>query len=170
MRLAKSADVLTGNPGHLKSFDYMGLHRYSLTFCTHARTCVFVSAVQVEVVLTQILRAATDAEMAIPAYCFMLDHLHLLVEGQSEASDCRDFIKRAKQFSGFHYKQAFKHRLWQRYGFERVLRSDEATLVVARYILENPIRAGLVERVEDYPFLGSCVYSISEIVEAIQSA
>ena len=100
---------------------------------------------------------------------FMPDHLHLLVEGRCVSSDCRRFINRAKQFSGFHYAKAFGHRLWQRYGFERVLRDDEATLSVARYILENPLRAGLVERVEDYPFVGSCVYTLPEILEAVST-
>jgi REP element-mobilizing transposase RayT len=98
----------------------------------------------------------------------MPDHLHLLVEAQSEGSDCREFIKRAKQFSGFYFKQAFKKRLWQRYGFERVLRDDEATLSVARYILENPVRAALVKRVEDYPFLGSQLSALADILGAVE--
>jgi putative transposase len=100
----------------------------------------------------------------------MPDHVHLLVQGQTEESDGRTFIKRAKQFSGFYYKQTFGRTLWQRYGFERVLRNDEPTLVVARYIIANPVRAGLVDRVEEYPFVGSCVYELSEILEAVQSA
>ena len=37
-----------------------------------------------------------------------------------------------------------------------------------RYILENPVRAELVSRVEQYPFLGSSVYTIPEILEAVQ--
>jgi putative transposase len=44
--------------------------------------------------------------------------------------------------------------LWQQGYFERVLRNDEGTLTVIRYVFENPVRAGLVERYEDYPFLG----------------
>jgi hypothetical protein len=39
---------------------------------------------------------------------------------------------------------------------------------VARYTLENPVRAGLVTRVEDYPFVGSLVYPVAEILEAVQ--
>jgi hypothetical protein len=58
--------------------------------------------------------------------------------------------------------------LWQRYGFERVLRNDEQTLVVARYILENPLRNGIVACVQDYPFVGSTVFKVSEILEAVQ--
>jgi REP element-mobilizing transposase RayT len=95
----------------------------------------------------------------------MPDHLHLLVEGEAETSDCLLFIDRAKQYSGFYFAREFKTRLWQRYGFERVLRLEEATFVVARYILENPVRAGLVTRVEEYPFVGSCVYTLRELME-----
>ena len=64
------------------------------------------------------------------------------------------------EFSGYHFKQRFGTALWQRYGFEHVLRGDEDTLFVARYILENPVRARIVASVEDYPFLGSTVYSV----------
>src|SRR5262249_31098595 len=110
--------------------------------------------------------AANDEGFEIIAYCFMPDHLHLLIEARSEASDCLAFIRRAKQFSGFYYSKAFRRRLWQRYGYERILRNDEATLVVARYIFENPIRGGLVARVEDYPFLGSTVHAVADIVAA----
>jgi REP element-mobilizing transposase RayT len=98
----------------------------------------------------------------------MPDHVHLLVEGQADDSDCRQFIARAKQYSGFHYKAKYGRPLWQRYGYERVLRNDEAAVSVARYILENPLRGKLVERVEDYPFFGSTVYTIAQLLEAVQ--
>ena len=97
----------------------------------------------------------------------MPDHLHLLVEGLSDVCDCRRFIKSAKQYSGYYFAKEFGHKLWQRYGFERVLRDDEATLAVARYIVRNPLRAGLVADVRDYLFLGSEAYSVDEILDAV---
>jgi putative transposase len=160
--------VITGKPEHLKTFDYTGVHQYFLTFCTYQRRMLFVSRECTDVVYAQFLRAAADEGFAILAYCFMPDHVHLLVEGQHADSDCRRFIARAKQFSGFHFQKTFGQCLWQRYGFERSLRAEESALAVARYILENPIRARLVERVEDYPFLGSSVYTVDEILEAVQ--
>jgi putative transposase len=160
--------MLTQYPGHLKAFDYVGLHRYFLTFCTNSRRHHFVNHEHVDLVLGQLLGSAADTEFATVAYCFMPDHLHLLIEAHTEASDCLRFIKRAKQFSGYHFKQRFGTPLWQRYGYEHVLRSDEPTLSVARYIVENPVRAGLVTRVEDYPFVGSTMHSIAEILEAVQ--
>ena len=159
--------MLTGNPGHLRTFDYIGMYRYFLTFCTDSRRHAFTKSEAVNLVLSQIERSAGQERFAIPAYCFMPDHLHLLVEAQAESSDCRRFIARAKQFSGFHYKRAFGHQLWQRYGYERALRNDESTLAVAKYILENPVRAGLVTRVEDYRFAGSRMFALPDILVAV---
>ena len=160
--------MLPGHPEHLPTFDYLGLHRYFLTFCTYWRRKHFAIQVKVDLVCTQILRAAADQRFEIRAYCFMPDHVHFLIEGQDDGSDCRKFISRAKQLSGFHFKKEFREPLWQRYGFERVLRDDEATLSVMRYIVENPVRAGLVERAGDYPFLGTGEYTLEQALEALQ--
>ena len=156
----------TNQPGHLKSFDYRGLHRYSLTFCTNYRRPVFTDASTVTLVYQQILRAGAQEHFAIAAYCFMPDHLHLLVEGVDSDSDCLRFIKLAKQYSGFYYSKKYGQKLWQRYGFEHVLQDDELTLVVTRYILQNPVRAGLVEDPRKHPFSGSETHSIEHLLEA----
>ena len=158
----------TGKPDHLRAFDYIGLHRYSLTFCTFGRQRIFLGADHVAEVLTHFVQSATHERFALPAYCFMPAHVHLLIEAQADDSDCRAFIRRAKQFSGFYFKKRFGLSLWQRYGYEHVLRDDEATLAVARYIFNNPVRAGLANEPGEYPFLGSGVHSVSEILEAIQ--
>ena len=158
----------TGRPEPLAAFDYRGLHRYFLTFCTCQRHRAFVSTEHVDVAWRQILRAAHDQRFAVPAYCFMPDHLHLLIHGQADDSDCRRFVAQAKQLSGFHYWKRFGTHLWQHYGFERTLREHEDTSSVARYIVENPVRAGLVTSPSEYPFLGSSVYALNEILEAVQ--
>ena len=143
--------MFTDKPSHLKHFDYTGFHRYSLTFCTDRRRAVFLSKNVVDLVLSQISRAATEREFAVITYCFMHDHLHLLVHGQSKSADCKGFIALSKQYSGYYYSKEFPGKLWQRYSYERTLRKDEDTLTVAKYILENPVRAKLVERVKRLP-------------------
>jgi putative transposase len=155
------------HPEHLKAFDYVGPYAYFLTFCTNHRHLAFVQRDRVDLVKSHILRAAADERFAITAYCYMPDHVHLLVEGTAEDSDLRRFIKLAKQLSGFHYQQAFGRKLWQRYGFEHVLRGSESSLSVARYIIENPLRAGLARSVYEYPFVGSETYNLKAIAEAV---
>ncbi len=97
----------------------------------------------------------------------MPDHVHLLVHGQSEAADCKRFITAAKQYSGYYYRRQFPGMLWQRYGYERTLRKDEDTVTVARYIAENPVRAGLARSVEEYPFTGSLVCELRDLFQSI---
>ena len=160
--------MLTHKPEHLRTFDYLGLYQYFLTFCTHERSKRFTNDQHVAVARTQIARAALEQRFEIIADCYMPDHAHLLIEGKADNSDCLTFISRAKQFSGFHYTAAFGVRLWQRYGFEHTLRSDEAALAVARYIVENPVRAGLVDQPADYPHSGSDTYTLKQILEAVQ--
>jgi putative transposase len=157
--------MFTDRPEHVKGFDYLGRYQYFLTFCTDHRQRLFVTADAVSTVRTQISRAAAEQSIALLAYCYMPDHVHFLAEGQADDSDCLRFIARAKQFSGFHYKARFNRRLWQRYGYEHTLRSDEAAISVARYILENPVRAELVARIEDYSY---SEYTLEQIVEAVQ--
>ncbi|MBI2835498.1 MAG: transposase [Acidobacteria bacterium] len=157
------------HPEHLKAFAYVGFYRYFLTFCTDQRRRLFVRPEPVDLATSQFLRAAFDERFSIIAYCFMPDHVHLLVTGEAETSDCKRFIVRAKQFSGYAHAHRFKQRLWQRYGYERVLRNQEDTREIVRYILENPMRAGLVARIDAYPFIGSSLYGRSELVEYVVS-
>ena len=105
--------------------------------------------------------------MAVIAYCFMPDHLHLLVEGLSEGADFRNFMRLFKQGSSYQWKQRYRRELWQRSYFDHVLRDDEDTIAVARYILGNPVRAGLVSSPEDYPFLGSMTMDLRDLLYSV---
>ncbi|MBS1819963.1 MAG: transposase [Acidobacteria bacterium] len=154
------------HPRRLPSFDYIGFHRYFLTLCTESRRRYFTEAVIVEAVLRQMRTCAADQGFGILAYCFMPDHLHLLVEGQREDADGRRFITLLRQRSGFACRPYCANKLWQRFLYERVLRGEEATIPVARYILENPVRGKLVARAEDYAWSGSDMYGIREILDA----
>jgi hypothetical protein len=41
--------------------------------------------------------------------------------------------------------------LWQKSYHDHILRKEEAVADVVRYILENPVRAGLVDSIGEYP-------------------
>jgi hypothetical protein len=53
------------------------------------------------------------------------------------------------------------------YSRTRLFITADAVATV-RTQMENPIRARLVKRIEDYPFSGSTVYAIEQILEAVQ--
>ena len=143
-------------PHRIAGFPYCGFYRYHLRFATDGRAHLFVEHARVASALAEVQRTADEDQFAVLAYCFMPDHLHLVVEGRHEASDMRRFAKVSKQRVRFVFRMRFEIReTWQEGYFDRVLRSDEATEVVVRYVLDNPVRAGLVETAEDYPFSGA---------------
>ena len=98
----------------------------------------------------------------------MPDHAHLLVEGMTSRADLRRFIKLAKQRSGGIHARSYGGPLWQEGYYDRVLRDGDDILAIARYLLNNPIRAGLVTRPIDYPHLGSDRWSLEELIGAQQ--
>jgi putative transposase len=154
----------TRRPARLKHHSYIGVQRYSLTFCTDWKRKWFDNAEVVQLVLSQFLRVAANEGFAVVVYCFMPDHVHLVIEGLREDSDARKFITKAKQCSAHAYASTFGARLWQPFRYEHVLRGDEKVQVVARYILENPVRAGLAKTVSEYPFVGSQVYELKDLL------
>jgi len=93
----------------------------------------------------------------------MPDHLHILLLGKSESADLSAFMKRFKQATAFAYKQQTRQVLWQTGYHERILRDDESSESVARYILENPIRAGLTQHLGEYPYAWSDVYDLEAL-------
>jgi putative transposase len=165
MESARCGEMAHPYPKHLASFHYRGKYLYALTFTTHERERHFVKSEVVQLVLLQILRAAQEQAVCVIAYCFMPDHLHLLVEGLDEKSACLEFVRSAKQYSGYYFARRHNSRLWQRYSFERVLRSAGERSRAIRYITGNPVRAGLVPHPADYPFLGSQCYSFVELLD-----
>jgi hypothetical protein len=40
--------------------------------------------------------------------------------------------------------------------------------VIVRYIVENPLRAKLVVRLDDYPFIGSCTMTRNELLRSLR--
>jgi REP element-mobilizing transposase RayT len=91
----------------------------------------------------------------------MPDHLHLLIEGKDDNSDSRRFISSYKQSTGFYYKKKTGQPLWQVNYYEHVLRREEDTMSVARYILNNPVRKELVDDFRKYKSLGSFEFDTS---------
>jgi putative transposase len=140
---------------HLSPAIYRGAGRWFLTICVADRRPVFVDSLLVSAVRDQFLLAARSWECAIVAYCFMPDHVHLLVEGLSEDADIARLVSVAKQRTGYAYGRLVSHRLWQPGWFDRVLRPSDDGREVLRYLLANPVRAGLVSDPSSYPFSGS---------------
>ena len=96
----------------------------------------------------------------------MADHVHQVVKGNSPTADAKQYISKARQYSGFYFKREYGVRLWQDGpGFNRVLLDGFDVRTAVGYVIENPVRAGLVREIEDYPFTGSSKHTMKELLE-----
>src|SRR6185369_13231754 len=72
-------------PPRLLDECYAGAHRVFFTMCAFKRKRHFADLATGERSCTQLLETAAAWEVALIAYCFMPDHLHVLVEGSPSA-------------------------------------------------------------------------------------
>ena len=151
-------------PKHLPDLPYTGKLSYALEFTTENRALLLTEHAAIDLVVQQFLRAATETGFAIVTYCLMPAHAHLVVDGERDDSDCLRFIKMAKQCSAYYYKRSFGQRLWQRYSYERFMRDDMERALTIRYLLANPVKAGLVGDPREYHGLGSERYTVAELM------
>ncbi len=86
------------------------------------------------------------------AWVIMPDHFHALLRLRS-GTRLASLLHTVKGSSA----RAINRRLgrvgtlWQPNFHDRALRADENRVVVARYIVANPLRSGLVDRIGDFP-------------------
>jgi len=101
--------------------------------------------------------------MLLYAYCFMPDHVHLLLCPE-EGKDPMKFVQRYKgKTTRAYWKVSRQAKLWQRGFYDHILRGEEDVRQVVLYILENPVRKGMVASFKDYPFSGSEIFTKDEL-------
>lgn len=86
----------------------------------------------------------------------MPDHWHGLIQLSDEESLSK-LMQRIKAVSAQSINMARKSKgaVWQQSFYDHALRSQEDVRAVAEYIIANPIRAGLVVELGQYPFWGA---------------
>jgi len=133
-------------------FDYTGRHAYHLVTVTRGRPTVLMGG-NALAVIEAMKRAAGATDFDLLVYTVMPDHVHMLVLGADDGATATRFVQRFKQVSGFALREHGRP-FWQQSFFDHVVRPGEDILPIARYILENPWRAGLVQSDDEWLYQG----------------
>ena len=90
-------------------------------------------------------------------WVLMPDHFHGLVKLKNHSSTLPTIVGNLKGASAFQVNKHLKKNgtLWQPSFYDRALRAEDDRLSIARYIIANPLRRGLVKSVKDYSFWDS---------------
>lgn len=99
-----------------------------------------------------ILNAKEKSIFTIYAYCLMTNHVHILINSESE--EIGSIIRRiAVAYAQYHNNKYGRtgHLFQNRFRSEAIY-DDRYFLTVLRYIHQNPIKAGIVKRLSYYPW------------------
>ncbi|MFY0641344.1 MAG: transposase [Bermanella sp.] len=118
---------------------------YHLVISTKNRQPVFKDFDQARCFI-RILKADEDLCFTKTlAFVVMPDHIHWLVK--LEKGDISQAVQRVKslftKYSGLN--------IWNVGFYDHAIRTDEALIDTARYIVANPLRAGLCDSIKEYP-------------------
>jgi REP element-mobilizing transposase RayT len=119
---------------------------YFITICVEGRHPVLANPQVLDAVKNF---CTTNPKWQTLAAVIMPDHLHALVSPLDRDAPIIQFSVGLKRFVRRTVSAEWK---WQEGVFDRLLRREESTESKWLYMRENPVRAGLVSRWEDWPY------------------
>ena len=127
-----------------------------VTFCTHRRW------IMPESCRALVLRHCLydhQRKMLVHGAVVMPDHVHLVLtplkDTREQTFGLAEILGGIKGAAAHSLNRALNRRgkVWQTESFDHILRSDEKIREKVEYICQNPVRKGLVEQEDDYPWL-----------------
>ena len=126
---------------------------YSITTVIQQRRKLFVKLDVCRKLIQEMKRFDDDGYVETIAWVIMPDHIHWLFQLKG-TNDLGIVLKKFKGRSArkLNLLLGVKGTFWQHAYYDHAIRKDEDIKKVARYLVANPLRAGLVERIEDYSY------------------
>jgi REP element-mobilizing transposase RayT len=124
---------------------------YLLTAVTRNREPLFTYWPTGRLLVRQFQQAHTDDLAESLAWVVMPDHFHWLVELKNSTLPALMLATKSRSARAINAHLSRTGGVWQKGFHDRAIRYEEDLLEAARYVVANPIRAGLVRRVHDYP-------------------
>lgn len=119
---------------------------YLITTVTDGRVPLFDEILCARAVVRALIRAQALGQADTLAYVLMPDHLHWLMS-LGDAAELSLVVRAVKSLS----TREIGRPVWQRGFHDRALRREADLRQAARYIVANPLHAGIVSRVGEYP-------------------
>ena len=88
------------------------------------------------------------------AYCIMSNHVHVLFTHQDPQWPLFKIMQSHKSYTAKMCNRALGRSgpFWEEESYDHIVRSPRAFSNILRYILQNPVKAGIVDRWQDWPF------------------
>ncbi|MEO8600437.1 MAG: transposase [bacterium] len=120
-------------------------HAYLVTIVTAHRESCFTSFTQARIAVQCFHDKNVARQAQTLAFVVMPDHIHWLLQLEENGS-LSGVVRLYKSKVSISLRQ----RVWQRGFHDHALRTDEDMQSIARYIIANPLRAGVVKSIGEY--------------------
>jgi putative transposase len=134
---------------------------FFVTACTYRRRPLLANDTVHNAFACFSRRAYAEHGVAVGRYVIMPDHIHLFVSRPDDFQLGRwmGMLKQCleKALASPTGRRLQKTPLWQRGFFDHVVRSEESYGPKWEYVHDNPLRAGLVTSVDDWPYAGEII-------------
>ena len=118
---------------------------YLITTVTENRIKVFEDLVSARIIINVLKEEQSRKSAETLSFVLMPDHLHWLMQLKA-GSHLSKVVGRIKSVSA----HQLGGKIWQAGFYDHALRKEEDIQGIARYIVANPLRAGLVDKIGDY--------------------
>ena len=117
------------------------------------RQAIFASDEDYQFFRDALIDASVKHDLALHAYVFMTNHIHLLATPGAEDSISKVFQSVGRRYvQHFNFKYKRSGTLWEGRYRATVVDSERYLLTVMRYIELNPVRADMVAHPRSYPW------------------
>ncbi|MFC1498742.1 transposase [Verrucomicrobiota bacterium] len=131
-----------------------------ITTCTRDRKPVLAHDEVVDILIGEWKQAISRHGWAIGSYVVMPDHVHFFCRASTDAKSLSNFVGSWKEWTSKKMVKKLQYSVpvWQKEFFDHVLRSDESYSEKWNYVRNNPVRAGMINRAEDWRYQGQVDY------------
>ncbi len=127
---------------------------YFITFNTHNRLSIFENDKVARLFCQQIAISENKHRCKWLTWVLMPDHFHGLLKLSEKGASLSKVVAELKGATAYFINAELgrKGKLWQSAFYEHALREEDNRENIARYIVANPLRKGLVKNIGNYPY------------------
>jgi putative transposase len=107
------------------------------------------------ILLMVLFEAKAKYKFTLYNFCILSNHFHLLIKPENDVSLSK-IMQWIKTMSAKRWNKAHgvTGHLWGKRFWSRIVRGNDDVVTVCKYIDDNPVKAGLAKRAEDWVFGG----------------
>ena len=140
---------------HLRNFDYTSnAFVYFITICAANKQPYFLNDKVAKIIEDEMEFRRNINQIKLFCYCIMPDHLHILLSLTDDyQKSLQNWVASFKRYTARVINELFAIKpLWQKNFYDHIVRKEESLLKIAEYIVNNPVRKGMVSRWDKYPY------------------